>query len=595
MFAKKHKFQKGSPKIGTGCLMLFSLPFAGVGVVMVGLIVMTLVDYARMGDWVEVPCKIQKVELEEHHDEDGTTYKVVASYAYVYQDRNYTGDRVAIHGGGDNVGSFQQQKYRELKRYQQNGQPFRCFVDPSDPSDAILYRQLRWEMLGFYSFFALGFGGVGFGILGGSLWATRKARAEVRLIRQHPAEPWRWKEAWADGEIRSSNKVRLVVALLFATFWNLVSAPVLFFVPGEVLDNGNKLALLGLLFPLVGVGLIAWALYEVLRWRKYGPSVFRMASVPGVIGGSLAGVVQTSAKVFPAEGYRVKLSCICKTTSGEDTTEETLWDDEQLIERELQGTDFQRSAIPVMFAVPYDLPASTTDDGNRQITWRLEVSAATPGIDYRATFDVPVFKTEESQPDFKLDDSLIEQYAAPRDAGQEFAATGITRLPAPGGQGDRFIFPMGRHPGVIFSLGLFLTVWSGAIVLMWCWSAPLIFPVVFGLFDLILVIAVLDLVFYQSTVDISPHSLIIRGGPFGIGRTRIVAADQIKEIQTPQGMQSGTSVFFNIVAATTDGRKVTLGKRLRGRRAAECVVDELKKSLGRVDKAEGGERKAERG
>jgi hypothetical protein len=40
-----------------------------------------------------------------------------------------------------------------------------------------------------------------------------------------------------------------------------------FFLPAE-LAKGNRLALIGLIFPFVGVGLLVWAVRATLRWRK---------------------------------------------------------------------------------------------------------------------------------------------------------------------------------------------------------------------------------------------------------------------------------------------------------------------------------------
>ena len=55
------------------------------------------------------------VELEEHSDEDGSTYETTATYRYDYSGTTYTGTRVAIDTGSDNIGSFQHRLYSELR------------------------------------------------------------------------------------------------------------------------------------------------------------------------------------------------------------------------------------------------------------------------------------------------------------------------------------------------------------------------------------------------------------------------------------------------------------------------------------------------
>ena len=47
---------------------------------------------------------------------------------------------------------------------------------PSRPEEAVLYRNLRWQMLLFQSVFVLAFGGVGFGMLVYLIFSRRKER-----------------------------------------------------------------------------------------------------------------------------------------------------------------------------------------------------------------------------------------------------------------------------------------------------------------------------------------------------------------------------------------------------------------------------------
>ena len=148
-----------------------------------------------------------------------------------------------------------------------------------------------------------------------------------------------WKADWAAGRIVSSAKTTMLAALTFAAFWNLVTAPLWLVLPGEILDKGNGWALLGLVFPAIGLLLAGWAIFCVLRWRKFGQSVLQMAFVPGVIGGQFAGVIQTSAKVRPEDGFHLRLRCVRQVTTGSGkqrrTSESTLWEEEGTVMHEL--------------------------------------------------------------------------------------------------------------------------------------------------------------------------------------------------------------------------------------------------------------------
>ena len=55
--------------------------------------------------------------------------------------------------------------------------------------------------------------------------------------------------------IRSNAKSAVVGIWLFSGFWNLVSWPVLFAIPGEI-EDGNMAALIALVFPLIGLCLL---------------------------------------------------------------------------------------------------------------------------------------------------------------------------------------------------------------------------------------------------------------------------------------------------------------------------------------------------
>ena len=349
---------------------------------------------------METQAHIVRAELKVVHGRKSSSYQTIAEYTYEFGGRQYKGSRVGLSGGADNMGSFQQKAYAELSGYRKSGKPFRCFVNPSQPDQALLYRDLRWEMAALQMVFVLVFGGVGFGLLIGGAVALRRERARAALAAAHPDSPWMWKSDWAAGQMVSSTKTAAVAAVLFAVFWNLVSAPLWFVLPGEIWQRHNYWALLGLLFPAIGLVLICAALYCILRWLKYGQSVLQMADVPGRIGGQLAGVVRTSAKIRPEDGFHLALRCVRRITTGtgkqRNTIERVLWENEQTVMHELLDDQTTVSAIPVVFEIPADREPSDESNPNDQIVWRLTASAKVPGIDYSANFDVPVFRTAEN-------------------------------------------------------------------------------------------------------------------------------------------------------------------------------------------------------
>src|SRR5262245_29631373 len=202
-------------RTGAGCLALFALPFAafGVGAFVWG--ALTLLHWHAARGWVEVPAQLISVELEEHVDEDSTTYQATATYSYAYAGQEYTSNRVAIDTGSDNIGDFQQRLYSGLRAAHERGAPITAYVDPEEPANAVLNRELRAGLLAMKMMFAFVFGGVGFGLPFGARIGGKKLAAENALRDQFPDEPWRWRPEWANGRIAGSTRSAAYTAIAF--------------------------------------------------------------------------------------------------------------------------------------------------------------------------------------------------------------------------------------------------------------------------------------------------------------------------------------------------------------------------------------------
>ncbi len=575
-------------------LLLFSLPFAAVGVGMGAWLAYDVAAYLKMQGWVETPAKIVQAKLESSSDSDGgTTYRATAEYAYEYQGHRYTSHRVGITGGSDNVGSFQKNAYRQLNEHQKSGRPFRCFVNSSNPSEAILFRDLRWGMVLFRLGFVFAFGTAGFGLMTFAILGRRKAKQEKTLTAEHPDEPWLCKPDWAAGRIRSSSGMTAVVMVAFALFWNAIAIPAAIMAIHEVFfKHGDRFALIALAFPIVGLVLIVAAIVAIMRRRKYGCSVFELAAVPGVVGGQLAGVIHVPTKIRTDDGFQLSLNCIQTVTTNRgdsnSTSENVLWQDEQLIARELRQADPEKTAIPVLFQIPYECRSA---DAAEQIAWRLECKSKTPDLDYAATFDVPVFKTPESDPTFVAGPNPIADHFAPIDPEKDLCEAGLVREPSQTGEGCRLVFPMARHWGAALLFTIMAIVFSAVPFFVyfksgggWERVADLPFIIIFGLFGVILTFIALDLWFYRSVVDASPRGLVIVGGWFGLGRAQEIAAADVVQIVPVSRMSSGNgagkNTYYNIDVVLTSGKHIKAGKHVPGMRLAKSVVREIEGAMG---------------
>lgn len=559
---------------------MFSLPFAAAGVFMAVLISRTLSSAHDMATWPEVPATIQAVES---HSSGKSSRETKATYSYVIAGRNYTGHRVSLHSGSDNIGSFQTHVYDELQQHQSSGEPFRCYVNPQNPDDAILYRQPRWEMISFYGGFMLVFGGVGFGLLISALigWRREKQSKAAQAVR--PQEPWLWNPTWTGGVIRSNNRMMMWVALGFAFVWNAISMPAVFGAWHQYTTNHQPAIFIVMIFPVVGIGLAVWAARMVWLQIKYGTSLFRMSHMQGVIGGTLQGTVEIPVHIQPIDGFRISLRCVNRITTGSgkdsSTYESVLWEDVRLQAHEIPDGNPTHSLLPILFTVPRNCRQTDTENSDNQIVWRLEVAAATDhGPRYNSSFEVPMFITPDSVVDVHPDAVATNSYGhklRPEDALRDCGV----RVEALGTGGTSYIFPAARNKGTALFLTIFFMLWTGAIYAMFCFHAPLLFAIIFGLIDVGLFFGVLTCWFDWRRIEIAPDEVRVSGGIFGLAGLRRFPRGGIAAVEATSNSSQGDKQFFTLKIRTFSGATHTAGKGIVGRVAADVLAADLRRQL----------------
>ena len=224
--------------------------------------------------------------------------------------------------------------------------------------------------------------------------AAKKSSTAAQLkssLADDSEKPWLKRADWAVGRIKSMGipdaKSYWIMGVALCILGGLVTVLVL---PGAVRDK-NYSELIVLVFPLVGIGLLAVAVRKILAHRRFGDCFFEMAQTPAPLGGTLEGEIQTSAPLKLKNELRLELFCVRKITSGAGqnrrTNEKILWQDGKHFK--VNSPELEAGKIPVQFDLPPGQP-QCSERGNQTICWRLE--AKMPGADFHATFDVPVFK-----------------------------------------------------------------------------------------------------------------------------------------------------------------------------------------------------------
>lgn len=413
---------------------------------------------------------------------------------------------------------------------------------------------------------------------------ARLKREKEGLMQAHPEEPWLWNQKWAKGKIKTSSR-NFKLSLFSLVVWSFFCVALVFVFFEK--PNDLPVKIMALVFLLSEFFFIAGFVYLLIRRSKYGQSVLEMASVPGVIGGQFAGVIRTSVKVKMEDLFRIRLRCIHGKESGHGKSRRihrnTIWDTELLIAHDLLQHEGNQSAIPFLFQIPYQCRQTDQCKADDYIEWKLEVTAKTPGVDYHSEFEVPIFNTAESDPDFVVDESLIARYVAPEDPERDLRDAGIRRTVSPNGDGTRFIFPMARQLGTALGVAIMAIAFGGVPVFLFYqdveWWIAIPFSIIFGLIGVFLLFVSLDLFFYRSVVDVSPDGLSLKAGLFGGRRRRWIPLSEVEAIKLDSNMGSEQQKYYDIVAVCSNGKKVTLGKHLPGQRLANAILQQIEQAL----------------
>ena len=439
----------------------------------------------------------------------------------------------------------------------------------------------NWKEAFYFALFGLTFGGFGVAGIAAVLAGRRGVQARAVVETRHPDAPWMWRPDWASGRILDASRTTMFATWGFAIFWNLISIPSAVMGVRAAIRQGETAPLLVLLFPLVGMGLMVWAVRSTLRYWKYGISRLELSAVPGVIGRSLIGTVRAPAALRPDAGFQVSLTCIRRVSSGggkhRSSSENILWQEEQSIAGEPRRShEAMETHIPIAFRLPADAVACSDSDPNNRVLWRLQVSAVVPGVDYESQFEVPVFRTPASDQPLSPDEERLTQIAQ----GAEYQQPADSRIVVTTSRrGTEIVFSAARNPGAATSLTLFLFLWIGCIALQMYFRAPLVFPIVTGLFGLLIALGVLDLWLGVSRVSADTGRLSWASGYLVPGRERSIAASEVADVIPTIGMQAGKTVYHDVTVVRKNGKKIKVGRSLRDKREADWLAGVIKRAI----------------
>ncbi len=551
---------------------LFALPFFSFGVWMLWSVSSTLVEAWQMANWVQTEARVTRGGYETHSGDDSDTHRAFADYTYVYGGSQHAGDRVSLSGGADNIGSYQRDIGRNLQAAQASGEAILIYVNPENPSDSIIDRGVRWGLIGFKSIFVFIFGGVGLGLL---IVIWKAAKEKDRSLPDIQDTPWLGNDDWQTPTIKSSSKSSMVGAWIFAGLWGLISAPLPFLIYQEIFDKENYAAIIGLLFPIVGVGLLIWAVRRTLEWTRFGPAPLTMDPFPGSIGGHVGGTIDLNWPFDASHQFSVSLTSIHRYVSGSGKNrsqkEEAVWQENLIAHPEISA---KGTRLTFRFDVPTACHESDTEKDDSYHVWRLNLGADLPGTDLDRDYELPVYATA-TQSRF-LSNIAVQKSQDKQDNVDDQSVREIVNLESTP-DGKRMLFPIGRHVGS--SIGGFVVggLFAAAGWFLIVQEGHTIFGSVFGGVGGLIAIASLYMMLNSLEVLQADREIVTVRRLLGIPiRRKRMHKDAITGFSKDSSFktQSGNKhvIYYSIKALDRHGNELVVGEGFKGENEANAMI-----------------------
>ena len=213
--------------------MLFVVLFGGIGAFTGWLAGTTLIDGYRAREWVKVRAEVLPN----------------GAYRYDYDGRSRVGTRLGLMPlGSDDVDGWTAGIVEAMESARSENRPITVYVNPGDPDEALVNREIHWKFVAGMTPFVFGFGGVG----AGALWIMgRNALAMLPGARRRAS---------------AESLGPLAKLWLMTFFWNVISIPLTMVALPDLIADGKWAGLMILLFPAVGAVLLYGAVMGT--WKR---------------------------------------------------------------------------------------------------------------------------------------------------------------------------------------------------------------------------------------------------------------------------------------------------------------------------------------
>lgn len=439
---------------------------------------------------------------------------------------------------------------------------------------------------------ALFISAIGAGFIFAALVGYGRLKKQAVVEESNPSSPWLWRADWTRRRAESQRKNSEITAWVVCILCNLVLVPIALNVVPQLARRNDPRAFLVLGFCLIGVVLFVAALRASLRRRRYGNTYFELYSLPFSPGDHLGGRIHLKLDANAAHGIDLRLSCVRKTVTGSgnnrSTVQTVLWQADQNVPFGAIGMDPLGKTIPVDFALPPDAYITDHDNPSDQVLWQLHAKADVPGIDYSDDFEMPVFRTTSAAEPSSASTSsqafgFSSETSSAADSAPVSAPAHSKVVTSSQAGGTEFYFPAFRTPSRALFLLVFTAIWSGVVYFLLHSNAPWFFGVVFGFFDLVMILICFHVVLGTSRIRVGNGEIISTKRILGMGSTKRFAIPEIDAIvpvtSGQQGGNGGESMYA-IRLRTKNGRRVTLADEIASRQEARWIVSQIETLAG---------------
>lgn len=341
-------------------------------------------DWLRMQSWEQTEAVLLEVRDARSTQPDGQPSdlpKTQVLYRYDFNGQTYEAARLSISRSVDSIGNFHSALRRRVIVAHQNQQPVQVWVNPHNPSEAVIDASLRPDFWAIQVGIVAVFGGIGVLLLWCGLWFwPRRARAFAS------DKPWLAKRCWANNHIPSDGKSLLWMCFALALGFSVLLPIPLKIIPME-LERDNWFVLILLVFPIISVAL--WVLFFriLAQLGRRGKVYLSMSPLPGRIGGDLRGYVDFKRAYSAGQSVSVRVYCERVEKSGGSTTRTREYGVWQSRCKATTSPGPLGTRVEFHCSVPAGLPSSEISS-RRFHRWKVKIKDSEQNI---FVFEIPVF------------------------------------------------------------------------------------------------------------------------------------------------------------------------------------------------------------